>query len=172
LATVFEYCKAIGVDSSGVYIKPKLTERHCKERELHCLNQVDTTDQSNLVYKSHQNRIHQDEKFFFTKPLRKNVKFLPDHGNPLDHSTQDKSHIPKLMVGIGISEPTDDFDCKVGIYPHEDLITAARNSRNRPRGTIELKPKSVDAEEFFWSQTHVDDDISKTGNNCFRQRFN
>lgn len=127
------------------------------------LNKVNHADPDNLIYFNHHDIVSIDEKYFRTDPLRKTLKYLPDHEKHLNNSTQHKSHIPHLMVTAAISEPTDLFDGKVGIIYHGDVIPAQRNSARRPAGTPEIHSKIVDSEEFYDSQTKVDPDITKTG---------
>jgi hypothetical protein len=115
------------------------------------------------VYFDHTNIVSIDEKWFHTDPNRKTLKYLPGHQYHLNNTVQHKSHIPKLMVTAAISEPTDTFDGKIGTIFHGDIIPAQRSSARRPRGTLEIHPKNVDAKEFFDSETKVDEDINKTG---------
>jgi hypothetical protein len=163
LSQVFKYCKGMGIEEESSYVKPTLTEKHRKERLLFVLNKVDTTDPMNLLYKNHEDIVSIDEKWFRSDPLRKTLKYLPDHARHPNNTVQHKSHIPQLMITAAISEPTATFDGKVGLIYHGDEVAAERNSRRRPRGTLEIKAKNVDCEEFFDGQTRVDEDISKTG---------
>ena len=163
LSQVYSYCQQLGVIEESSYIKPKLTEKHKRERIMFVLNKIDTTDPENLVYKNHHDIVSIDEKLFQTDPLRKTLKYLPDHEHHLNNHTQHKSHIPHLMVTTAISEPTNTFDGKVGIIFHGDIIPAQRNSVRRPAGTPEIHSKIVDSEEFYESQTKIDADIEKTG---------
>ena len=85
-----------------------------------------------------------DEKWFYTTRLREKLKYLPDHEFRNQHTTQHKSHIPRLMVTSAISQPTDTFDGKCGLIYHGEIRPAQNNSANRPRGTLELHSKNVD----------------------------
>lgn len=163
LSQVYSYCQQIGVIEESSYIKPRLTDKHRRERVMFVLNKIDSTDPNNLVYYDHQNIVSIDEKWFRTDPLRKTLKYLPDHDRHLNNSTQHKSHIPHLMVTAAISEPTNIFDGKVGLIYHGDLIPAQRNSPRRPAGTLEIHSKTVDSEEFFESQTKFDVNLEQTG---------
>ena len=102
-----------------------------------------------------------NEKYFYTTPPKRNLKYLPDHEWHPQQTIQHKSHIPKLMITSAISQPTDDFDGKCGLIFHGDIVNAQRNSRNRPRGTLLLQPKNVDHEEFILGQIKDDGIINQ-----------
>jgi hypothetical protein len=162
LSTVFRFCNGMGMVTEKSYIKPQLNDRHKINRIDYVLNQIDISDPENLTYFDQTNRVHLDEKWFYLKPCSKHSKLLPDHESAL-FCTQHKSHIPKVMVSCAICEPSERFDGKAGIQVHADLVPAARTSSLRPAGTIILRPKSLDADEFFDAQVKVDSDIGKTG---------
>ena len=151
-STVFQYLTAMGVVQEKSYVKPYLSEKHKMHRLLYVLSMIDTSDTTNLTYLDHTNRVHIDEKWFYMIPVHRNIMRLPDH--PIEYfSTIHKSHIPKVMITAAFSEPTPSFDGKVGIYVHGEMVPAARSSINRLKGTMELKPKNIDAAEFYESQT-------------------
>jgi hypothetical protein len=161
LSTVFKYCKILFVQAQSSYVKPSLTEEQRMKRLRFILEKIDVSDPQNLKYYEQDNIVHVDEKFFYTTPPRKNLKFLPDHAHNPQHTMQHKSHIPKLMITSAISQPTDNFDGKCGIIYQGDIIPAPRASRNRPRGTLVLQPKSVDSEEFQNGQLKEDGIINQ-----------
>ena len=65
-----------------------------------------------------------------------------------------KRIIQKVMFLSAAARPRYDedgnliFDRKLGIWPFLQLIPAKRDSENRPKGTLELKPRSVDKETY------------------------
>ena len=124
----------INVVGKSSYVKPSLTEKHRMFRLKFTLNQIVVSNPNQLVYRDHHNNIHVDEKYFYTTPPKRNLKYFPDH---------DWHH-------------TDDFDGKCGLIFYGDIVNAQRNSRNRPRGTLLLQPKNVDHEEFILGQIKDD----------------
>ena len=73
---------------------------------------------------------------------------VPDESDP-HLTTQHKSHIPKLMFLCAVARPRYNnetgewFDGKIGLWPFAEYLPAARNSKNRVAGTLELKPVTV-----------------------------
>jgi len=58
----------------------------------------------NLLYKNHEDIVSIDEKWFRSDPLRKTLKYLPDHARHPNNTGQHKSHSPQLMITAAISE--------------------------------------------------------------------
>ena len=79
-------------------------------------------------------------------------RFIKVKGEPSPHRTcKSKKFIPKLMFLCAIARPrfhpeTNEciFDGKLGIWPFIERVEARRSSANRARGTIEIKPRTVD----------------------------
>lgn len=163
LSQIYNYCTMMGITEESQYIKPKLTDHHRMLRKLFVLNRIDPSNPQDLRYYSHENTVSIDEKNFKTDPLRKTIKYLPDHPRHPHNTTQHKSYIPHLTITAGFSQPTEDFDGKCALTCHGDYIPAQRSSARRPAGTIELHPKTVDGDEFWDSQTKVHPDLAKTG---------
>lgn len=66
---------------------------------------------------------------------------------------QHKSHIPKVMFLVAMALPRmldngEWFDGKVGLWECVEQVPAKRSSRNRPAGTLEIKPKSMDSDYY------------------------
>jgi len=153
----------MGVFNQPQYIKPLLTELHKKNRLWYIIKQINISDPTRLMYFDHSNTVHTDEAWFYLDLVKNTLKLLPNHPVPLPNTTQHKSHIPKLMITVAVSEPTDSFDGKIGILPHGAFIPAPRNSKNRPAGTLEFKAVNLTSEEFQGCQMRMNKDITQTG---------
>ena len=93
-----------------------------------------------------------NEKWFYVVPMKRKIRMYPEDENPGD-TAQDKAHIPKIMFLAAIGKPHTlpdgtEFSGKVGIWPFVENVEAARESKNRPRGTLETKGANVDADSF------------------------
>ena len=87
-------------------------------------------------------------------PLKRKIRLYPGDDYPGDDTAQHKSHIPKNMFLAAIGKPHTlpdgkDFDGKIGIWPFVEEREAQRLSKNRARGTIELRGVNVTAEDFL-----------------------
>ena len=150
---------ALGISTWGVYrmthneikrhsnsVKPTLSERHKQERIDYAIRQIDLT--SNRM-KANYDVVHVDEKWFNIKEVNKKMYLAPGEEPPY-RSTGHKSHIGKVMFLCAVARPRRDstantmFDGKFGIWPFVQWVEAQRSSRNRPRGTLELKNRTVD----------------------------
>ncbi|RLO05892.1 hypothetical protein DYB28_004488, partial [Aphanomyces astaci] len=105
------------------------------------------------------------------------IKAVPHEGRQTLRSTAALSGIPKTAILRHMKEPhglaartsqlkpllTDDnmlerlwfavsfkqiFDGKIGIWPFVEEVAAVRSSKNRPKGTLELAPQSVNADGY------------------------
>ena len=77
-------------------------------------------------------------------------------------TTKHKNHLPKLMDICLLARPRFDpetgewWDGKLGIWMFAEEVAAKRSSRNRPRGTIELKGISVTKDIYKqYLRTHL-----------------
>ncbi|ETV71867.1 hypothetical protein H257_13000 [Aphanomyces astaci] len=92
--------------------------------------------------------VHVDEKWFHATPIRSRFYLLPGE-EPPHRSTQSKRFITKVMFLSAVARPLWDnaksewFDGKIGTWHFTQHVRAARSSRNRPAGTMELRPVNV-----------------------------
>ena len=95
------------------------------------------------------NVIHIDEKWFYLSREKKNFYLHPDENQP-HREFQNKNFIGKVMFLAAVARPRWDFhkrgmwDGKVGIWPFVQIKPAQKDSANRPKGTMEMKPMLVD----------------------------
>ena len=144
----------IGMYNVDSHLKPHLSLRHMVKRVqfVHALltghNQATSTfDDFNLT-------IDIDEKWFYVVPMKRKIRMYPEDEYPGDDTPQHKAHIPKIMFLAAIGKPHTlpdgtEFSGKVGIWPFVENVEAARESKNRPRGTLETKGANVDADSFY-----------------------
>lgn len=151
--TVYNWCQEIGVYVETSYIKPLLSEKHRMERLRFVLNMIDGTGRSYIDLAHH---LHLDEKWFFLqRPCVKRKRFQGQERHD-DDNCHHKSHLTKVMFICVIGCPTNDFNGKGAIMPLTEEKIAVKNSKNRPKGTLELKSYSLDAEAFYECMTMED----------------
>lgn len=128
---------------------PLLTDEHKVARVLYALSKL---DQDLGSFSSFLQDVHVDEKWFEMCPRRSRViltgKEKENHKVPICKVIH-KSHIQKIMFLAATARPRFDdngrclFDGKIGIWPIVTRAPAARNSVNRPAGTMITKPQNV-----------------------------
>ena len=129
-----------GICSHSSTVKPSLTEENRIHRFYYCCDEI----KDNGLFKDMYNRIHLDEKWFFIDTVTRRIIMAVDE-EPLYRSTPHKSHIDKIMFLCAVARPRYNpytkqiWDGKIGIWPIATLTPAARNSANRPAGTLEWK---------------------------------
>lgn len=126
-------------------IKPKLTPANVQRRIDHCKSKVEEDG----LFSDLMTEVHLDEKWFFVSQVDERFYLLPDEETPY-RSCKHKSHIEKIMFGAAVARPRQNpetgewWDGKIHLHPFIYWDVAQRNSRNRPRGTLIVKSRSVD----------------------------
>ncbi|XP_057771833.1 uncharacterized protein LOC130991537 [Salvia miltiorrhiza] len=126
-------------------IKPFLTTQNKLCRLRWSLKQLSGVSEDGFIpFQSMYNTIHIDEKWFYLTKTNDRYYLLPDEEEP--HRTcKSKRHIEKIMFMCAAARPIIDedgtviFDGKLGIYPFITIEPAQRNSKNRVKGTLEVK---------------------------------
>ena len=137
------------IKRTSTYLKPLLNNHQKSERIRHCIDNI----MEDGYFRDMYDRVHVDEKWFFVMPQKETVYLLEDEEPPL-RCAKSKRFIPKLMFLCAVARPRYDhrsrrmFDGKIGIWPVCEMVAAKRNSRNRPRGTMEMKPVNVNKEVY------------------------
>ncbi|CAM9521216.1 unnamed protein product [Discosporangium mesarthrocarpum] len=93
--------------------------------------------------------VHMDEKWFYVMKDGRGIYLHPEEDAPKPPRAQNKRFIAKVMFLAAVAKPkmiSDGVWCdgKVSIWPIAD--TAA--SKNRKKGTMMLKPATVNAERY------------------------
>ena len=87
---------------------------------------------------------HLDEKWFYIDKIKRCFYQHPDEETPV-RCTQNKRHIQKIMFLAIVARPRYDHHKKswwnglIGIWPFAKEEPAKRTSKNRVKGTMELK---------------------------------
>ncbi|KAK9723962.1 hypothetical protein RND81_05G037300 [Saponaria officinalis] len=127
-------------------IRPSLTKKNKIARINWVLSKISASSLGgNLVYDTMYDIVHIDEKFFTMTRTTTNYYMLPNEPRP--HRTcQSKRFISKIMFMAAVARPRYDkdgvvlFDGKIGIFPFVYEAEALRSSKNRKKGTLEVKP--------------------------------
>ena len=133
-------------------IKPMLREEDKVMRMLHSADRV-----KDGYFVPSEDEIHVDEKWFFISEINqrtyitereKRTKKLPHR------KCGHKSHIMKAMFLAAAARPQFNtegecaFDGKIGMCPFIERVQAKIKSKNRPAGTWEIEPVSVDKDRY------------------------
>jgi DNA-binding Lrp family transcriptional regulator len=131
-------------------VKPFLTEKNKIERMSFAISQIE--NQSLLigepVFNPLYDVVHIDEKWFYMK-MDTERYILVKGEKPPERSCKSKHFIDKIMFISAQARPRWDpakkkmWDGKIGMWPITKIVAAKRNSKNRPRGTLETKTMEV-----------------------------
>jgi hypothetical protein len=130
-------------------LKPSLTDENKLSRVMFVLGKQG----ENGLYQNLYDEIHVDEKWFYVTSDHQHYILAHDEPDP-HRTTRHKSHIEKVMFLSAVARPRYDFhtrfdwDGKIGIWPVGRMEPAARNSANRPRGTMVWKNESLTRDKY------------------------
>ncbi|XP_057808982.1 uncharacterized protein LOC131023458 [Salvia miltiorrhiza] len=126
-------------------IKPLLTPQNKISRLRWSLRQLsDINVEGFIKFQTMFNTIHIDEKWFYLTKSKDRYYLMPGELDPY-RACKSKRYIPKIMFSCAIAQPIIDaqgnviFDGKMGIFPFTYEEAAQRNSKNRVKGTMEVK---------------------------------
>lgn len=128
-------------------VKPRLSSRNKIERMNFSLSFIQRVNNS-YVFSSMHDMVHIDEKWFDMMKVKESYYLVPSEIEPYRY-VQSKRFIGRVMFVCAVARPRYDyrkrrmFDGKIGIWPFVEKVAAKRNSKNRPAGTIEVKPITV-----------------------------
>lgn len=153
-STMHHYMKQMRFKLRNSFVKPKLRDQHRVLRLQWILNRMEPLGDGDYRFNDLSNVVHIDEKWFYVTRAVKSIREHPDEPRHKDDATQHKSHIEKVMflAAVGVPQYRPDgsfFDGKICMLPVVEEVVAQRNSVNRPAGTVELRPKSIDASTYF-----------------------
>nr|XP_051221899.1 uncharacterized protein LOC127340165 [Lolium perenne] len=132
-------------------LKPFQSVENKIKRLKFCISMVDettTTTNAMPLFKKMENIIHIDEKWFDMTKRNRTYYLLPEEEDPV-RTIQNKNSIGKVMFLTAVAKPRHDgqrnvtFDGKVGIWAFVTESAAKYNSKNRTKGTMELKTINV-----------------------------
>lgn len=129
-------------------IKPYLKDEHKIARLKFCLSMLENeTLPHDSTFKTMDNIVHIDEKWFYMTEKSMNYYLLPEEDVPQRACTS-KNFIGKVMFLAAVARPRFDangnetFNGKIGIFPFVTKDLAKRTSVNRAAGTLVTKPIS------------------------------
>ncbi|CAM9964343.1 unnamed protein product [Discosporangium mesarthrocarpum] len=97
--------------------------------------------------------VHVDVKWFNVMKDGRGIYLHPEEDAPNPPTTQNKRFITKLMflAAVARTRMISDgvwFDGKIDIWPIADTVAAMGSSKNRKKGTMMLKPPTINAERY------------------------
>ncbi|CAN0475096.1 unnamed protein product [Discosporangium mesarthrocarpum] len=97
--------------------------------------------------------VHVDEKWFYVMKGGRGIYLHPEKDAPRPPRVQNKRFITKVMFLAAVARPRMIsggvwLEGKIGICPIADSVAAMRSSKNRKRGTMMLKPATINAERY------------------------
>ncbi|XP_057418948.1 uncharacterized protein LOC130713174 [Lotus japonicus] len=126
-------------------MRPLLKEENKRSRLQFSLSMLeDSSIPHDPIFKSMNNIIHIDEKWFYMSKKSNNYYLLPHEEEPY-RTCKSKNFITKVMFLAAIVRPRFDsqgnevFSGKIGIFPFVTQEPAKRTSSNRVAGTLETK---------------------------------
>ncbi|XP_057517048.1 uncharacterized protein LOC130798177 [Amaranthus tricolor] len=138
-------------------LHPYLTDANKARRVEWILSLIqEDTIHHHPMYKGMYDFIHIDEKWFYLTKKTQRVYLAHKEKIPYRAGKSSK-FIPKAMFLGAVARPRWNqygqctFDGKIGIFPFVSRVAAQRNSINRPRGSIEIKPTDSVTQEVYRS---------------------
>ncbi|CAM9673411.1 unnamed protein product [Discosporangium mesarthrocarpum] len=97
--------------------------------------------------------VHVDEIWFYMMKDGRGIYLHQEEDAPKPPRAQNKRVITKVMflAAVARSRMISDgvwFDGKIGIWPIADTVAAMRSRQNRKKGTVILKPATINAERY------------------------
>ncbi len=133
-------------------VRPKLSSANKTERIKFSMSFIHTHNKP-FEFDAMHDMIHIDEKWFDMMKVKESYYLVPSEIEPY-RAVQSKRFIGRVMFLCAIARPRYDyrkrkmFDGKIGIWPFVERVAAKRSSKNRPAGTIEVKPIVVTREVY------------------------
>ena len=149
-STLARYLKINVFKRSNTTLRPILTDANKAQRLDFCHLFLNPRHGR---FRPMMNIFHIDEKWFNMEKNRRKFYLAKDEEAP-KRKAKSKKWIPKLMFLAAVARPRFDthykkfYDGKIGIWPFATEVPAKRSSRNRPRGTLEIKSMNVDGKAY------------------------
>ena len=171
-STIWDYAGHHGSIQKRIHAKPILSDKQKMARLRFVLTMVDRSNPEKFVWHDLINTIFIDEKWFYLKKIKETVLALdPDLDQDLllnHHHVDHKEHIPKIMFIAAVCRPVSidadadhTFTGSISCVPVTVSVAAKRASKNRARGTLETKPKSLTGQAFGEYMIEIIDDIKE-----------
>ncbi|XP_057532935.1 uncharacterized protein LOC130810827 [Amaranthus tricolor] len=145
-STVWRLIKRGEIKAHSNPLHPALTDANKIRRVEWILSLIqEDTIQRHPIYKVIYDFIHIDEKWFHL--TKKTQRVYLSHKEKIPYrAAKSSKFIPKAMFLGVVARPRWNrygqciFYGKIGIFPFINRVAAHRDSKNRPRGAIEIKP--------------------------------
>ncbi|XP_057532677.1 uncharacterized protein LOC130810579 [Amaranthus tricolor] len=138
-------------------LDPSLTDANKARRVEWILSLIqEDTIHHHPMYKGMYDFIHIDEKWFYLTKKTQRVYLAHKEKIPY-RAAKSSKFIPKAMFLGAVARPRWNqygqctFDGKIGNFPFVSRVAAQRNSINRPKGSIEIKPTESVTQEVYRS---------------------
>lgn len=169
LSTLHRYVRKLQYQRRYAYVKPTLRSGNKQKRLQFVLEErlePDPVSNEHYRFKSLDNVVFVDEKYFPLFRTRHRIWAPPGVEVPAEHA-RNKDHVPAMMYLTAVMKPSVDLqtgtfnDGKIAMIPFANDIPAKRSSRNRPAGTLEMKPFTCNSETFYDAMTRPGGMIEK-----------
>ena len=157
LRTVHRYIDLLKGKISPWSVKPSLSAKQKTDRLAFIAKQE--VRGTKRVYRSVNNDVHVDEKWFFMILVKGVLLLFPEDELPPTFA-QHKNNIVRVMFLCAVGKPQlrpdgTRMNGLIACIPFTEFVTAQRSSKHRPRGTIEEKPIPVDSKVYREAMTKV-----------------
>jgi hypothetical protein len=128
-----------------------MTEANMIKRLEFCVSMIDESNETLPMFKEMDNIVHIDEKWFDMTRVKNTYYLLPEETDPV-RTVKNKNNIGKVMFLTAVAKPRygangdEIFDGKIGTWAFVKEVAALKKSKNRPKGTLELKTVIVNRE--------------------------
>ncbi|CAM9261350.1 unnamed protein product, partial [Discosporangium mesarthrocarpum] len=144
-------CKRVGAKKHKRWVKPVLSDKQKRDRVGFALSHMHRKGGTGVgdMY----DWDHVDKKWFYVMKDRRGICLHPEEDALKPPRVQNKRFITKVMflAAVARTRMISDgvwFNGKVVIWPIADTVEAMHSSKNRKKGTMMLKPATINAERY------------------------
>ncbi|CAM9846246.1 unnamed protein product [Discosporangium mesarthrocarpum] len=153
LSSLWRLCKRVGARKHRRWVKPVLWDKQKRDRVGFALSHMHRKGGARVVVDDMYDWVHVDEKWFYVIKDGRGIYLHPEEDAPRPPRAQNKRFITKVMflaavVRLRMISDGVWLEGKIGIWPIADTVAAMRSSKNRKRGTMILKPATINAERY------------------------
>ncbi|CAM9453505.1 unnamed protein product, partial [Discosporangium mesarthrocarpum] len=146
-------CKRVGARKHKRWVKPVLSDKQKRGRVGFALSHMHRKGGTGVVVDDTYDWVHVDEKWFYVMKDGWGIYLHPEEDAPKPPRAQNKRLNTKVMLLTAVARPrmiSDGVWCdgKIGIWPITDTVAGMRSSKNRKKGTMMLKPATVNTERY------------------------
>ncbi|CAN0469478.1 unnamed protein product [Discosporangium mesarthrocarpum] len=147
-SSLWRLCKRVGARKHKRWVKPVLSVKQKRDRVGFALGHMHRKGGARVVVDDMYDWVHVDEKWFYMMKDGRGIYLHTEEDAPKPPRAQNKRFITKVMFLAAVARPrmiSDGvwFDGKIGIWPIADTVAAMRSCKNRKKGTMMLKPATI-----------------------------